>query len=277
MEPRLSQLLEVRQRDYKAHLASLNGPLHCVGDIEASIRLHFVLPDASGEPRFKQLAQMLVNYITLYCFDALRRNDLDDVERNALFVEARDLFRKSKTSGQPGEILIYFLLESVMHAPQALRKMPLTTSPSEERKGSDGLHIGWNSTLEVLELYFAESKIWSDFSAALKDAFESIDKFHDGSMKQHELTLFSNHFRLLDSDLREKILSYIDGENAPKTRINHACLIGFDWDEYRCLDDSRRQRFIAEFEHRYAQLSVNRTRRDSRYIQNRPTARPSGP
>jgi Cap4 SAVED domain len=195
---------------------------------------------------------MLVTYITKYSFDALKRQDLDENDQNALFIEARDLFRKSPASGQVGELLVYFLLEAVMKAPQALRKMTLTTNPAEERKGSDGVHIRWNSDLQILEIYFAEAKIWRDFPAALKNAFESIQEFHATGMKQHELNLFSTHLRILDSDLQTKVLSYIEGENSPNTRINHACLIGFDWAEYKRLDDSRRSAFIAEFEQRYA-------------------------
>jgi hypothetical protein len=115
-------LLEARQIDYDSHLAQVGNPHLCAGDIEASVRLHFVRPDGSGEPRFLELARMLVRYITMYCFDAQKRNDLSEVDRNALFVEARDLFRKSKSSGQVGEMLIYFFLEAVLKAPQALRE-----------------------------------------------------------------------------------------------------------------------------------------------------------
>jgi hypothetical protein len=194
---------------------------------------------------------MLVRYITMYCFEALRRKDLDPVEQNALFMEARDLFRKAGKSGQAGEMLIYFLLEAVLKAPQALRKMPLSTNPKEERKGSDGVHIKWNSDLQILDLFFAEAKIWATFSTALDDVFASVKKFHEGGMKQHELNLLTNHFTALDDDTQEKILSYIDGENAPNTRVTHAALVGFDWEEYKALDDARRKQFVAEFESRY--------------------------
>lgn len=256
MQTELRQLLAVRERDYKTHLSSAGAPLACACDIEARIRLHFVLPDASGEPRFRELARMLVTYVTLYCFDALKRKDLDEQARNALFVEARDLFRKAARSGQAGEILIYFLLEAVMQAPQALRKMPLTTNPGEERKGSDGLHFAWNPELQILELYFAESKIWSDFGRAVEAAFDSVKTFHERGLKQHELNLFASQFKLIDPELQTRILSYIEGENVAKTRVNHACLIGFDWDEYKCLDDSRRKQFILEFEKRYVEWAA---------------------
>jgi len=254
-------LLEARQKDYDSHLAHLGIPVKCAGDIEASVRLHFVRTDGSGEPRLSELARMLVNYITMYCFDALKRHDLSELDRNALFTEARELFRKSERSGQVGEMLIYFLLESVLKAPQALRKMSITTNPQDERKGSDGVHFAWNADLELLELYFAESKIWTDFGGALSDAFTSIETFHSTGLKQHELNLFSAHFRILDSPLQSKILSYVNGENAPKTRITHACLVGFDWNEYKCLDDRRRHDFIREFEHRYATWSTDAIRK----------------
>jgi len=244
-------LLGAREADYKAHLSHLDAPMVCQSDVEAVVRLHYVIPDGSGEPRFRELARMLVRYITLYCFDALRRKDLSDPEKNALFMEARDLFRKSATSGQGGEILVYFLLESVLKAPQALRKMPLSTNPNEERKGSDGVHIRWNEELGLMDIYFAESKIWGDFGDALDDAFKSITKFHKNGMKQHELNLFATHFQLLDSELQDRVLTYVDGANAANTRLNHACLIGFDWGEYKCLDDTRRREFITQFKDRY--------------------------
>lgn len=253
MKTELEELLEVRQSDYQTHLGHVGDPHTCATDIKASARFHFVLPDASGQPRFRELARMLVNYITMYCFDAMRRRDLPELDRNALFTEARDLFRKGGNSGQVGEILIYFLLEAVLRAPQALHKMPLTTNPKEERKGSDGIHIRWNAADGVLEIFFAEAKIWADFSDALRDAFKSIDDFHSAGINYHELKLFSRHFRVLDSKLQEKVISYVEGDNQYKTRIHQACLIGFNWEEYKRLDDSRRQQFINEFEKRYGE------------------------
>jgi hypothetical protein len=248
----IERLLETRQKDFDTHLGMLGKPRVCNGEIDASVRLHFVLSDASGEPRVRELASMLVGYITKYCFDATKRKDLDEVDRNLLFVEARDLFRKAGKSGQAGELLIYFLLEAVLKAPQALRKMVITTNPKDERKGSDGMHFSWNQDLEILELYFAESKVWNDFGAALSDALASVEKFHNDGLKQHEFNLFSSQFKILDDQLQGRILSYINGENVTKTRITHACLVGFDWNEYLCLGDGRRKDFIREFEERYS-------------------------
>jgi Cap4 SAVED domain len=252
VQSELEKLLEVRERDYKLHLSEIPHSLVCESDIETVLRLHFIIPDGAGEPRLRELARMLVTYITNYCFDALKRRDLEESERNELFMQARDLFRDADYSGQAGEMLVYFLIESILKAPQALKKMPITTNTAEERKGSDGVHVRWDEKLAILDILFAESKIFQEFGKALTKAFKSIQDFHDaGGMKEHEMKLVTAHFKILDSDLQAKVISYIDGENAPKTRLTQVCLIGFDWSEYKCLDDSRRKAFTDEFEQRY--------------------------
>jgi len=168
-----------------------------------------------------------------------------------MFMQCRDLFTPTKNSGQVGELLIYFLLETVLHAPQALKKMPMTTNPNDERKGSDGVHLLWNERESVLELVFAESKIWKSFSGALADAFRSMEDFHDSRTKQYEVTAFTSGFSNLSSELQAQVLPFIEGENVSRCRSAQACLIGFDWKEYKCLSDTRRADFIAEFDTRY--------------------------
>jgi hypothetical protein len=244
-------LLEALRTDYEANFSHVEHSLVCDVPPSASIRLHFVRPDGSGEPRFRELARMLAKYITHYCFTAERRKDLSEVERNEMYMQARDLFRLAADSGQVGELLIYFLLETVLGAPQALKKMPLTTNPKEERKGSDGVHIRWDESANVLELIFAESKIWASFSAALSDAFRSMEAFHDARTRQLEINIVTSGFSNLKPELQGKVASYIDGENVSQCRFVHACLIGFNWPEYECLTDGRRAAFITEFEDRY--------------------------
>jgi hypothetical protein len=252
----LESVLEVSRADYDANFSHIDHSIVCDGPPSATIRLHFVKTDASGEPRFQQLARALARYITHYCFVAERRKDLSEPERNEMYMRARDLFRLADDSGQAGELLIYFLLETVLHAPQALKKMPMTTNPNEERKGSDGVHIRWDKEAGVLELIFAESKLWQTFSDALRKAFEGIEKFHDSRTKRIEVNAFTSEFSNLDLELREKVVSYIEGENVSHSRLVQACLIGFNWSEYECLSDGRRADFIKEFEERYRAWAV---------------------
>ena len=130
--------------------------------------------------------------------------------------------------------------------------MPMTTNPNEERKGSDGVHLRWDQSAGVLEFIFAESKIWQSFSDALRNAFESMEKFHDSRTKQYEVVnAFTTGFSSLDAELQTKVQWYIEGENVSNCRLVQACLIGFNWDEYGCLNDGRRAQFVKEFEARY--------------------------
>jgi HamA len=247
----LEGLLEAQHSHYDANFSHVEHEITCDEPPNATIRLHFVKSDASGEPRFQELARLLARYITLYCFKAERRKDLLELERNEMFMQARDLFRSSENSGQAGELLVYFLLETVLNAPQALKKMLMTTNPREERKGSDGVHLRWIEEAGILEIIFAESKIWKSFPSALADAFASMEKFHDSRTRQHEINAFTSGFSNLDQQLQEKIVSYVEGENASNCRMAQACLIGFNWDEYECLTDGRRADFIKEFDDRY--------------------------
>lgn len=251
LQDTLDNLISVTQADYDATLSHVEHEIACEKPPAATIRLHFVRTDANGEPRFRNLARLLVRYITLFCFKAERRKDLTEVERNEAFMQARDLFRNCRSSGQAGELLVYFLLETVLHAPQVLKKMTMTTNPKEERKGSDGVHMRWIQDSGVLEIIFAESKLWKSFAAALTDAFKSMEQFHESPTKAHEINAFTSGFSCLDQDLQQKVLSYVEGENSSNCRFVHACLIGFDWQEYECLEDERREGFIKYFEDRY--------------------------
>ena len=251
MQNLLEKLLEIQQSDYDAHFSHIEHRIACDEPPTATLRLHFVRSDASGEPRFRELARLLAAYITHYCFNAERRRDLSERDRNEMWMQARDLFRLSEQSGQVGELLVYFLLETVLHAPQALKKMPMTTNPKLERQGSDGVHLRWDEEAAVLEVIFAESKIHKVFSAALNDAFTSIEGFHDSRTKRHEVTAFTSAFSNLDPELQRKVVEYIEGENVSHCRLAQACLIGFNWSEYECLNDQRREQFTKEFEERY--------------------------
>jgi HamA len=252
----IDKLLEAQSKDYNANFSHIEHQLACDKPPHSTIRLHFVRHDASGQPRFRELARILARYITHYCFLAERRKDLSEVDRNEMYMRARDLFRLYATSGQLGELLVYFLLETVLGAPQVLKKMPLTTNPNEERKGSDGVHILWDDADSVLELVFAESKLWKSFSGALADAFKSMEEFHDSRAKQYEVNIVTSGFSSLDANLQERVTAYIEGENVSKFRLAQACLIGFDWSEYDCLDDQRRAKFIEEFEARYHEWAL---------------------
>ncbi len=243
--------MSVKAEDYQECLGQLTHSLSCATAQDVSLRFHYVLFDGDGQPKFEQLAELLVSFIVNYCFSAKKLQNLNAQGYSKLFMQARDLFRRYEHSGQAGEVLIYFLLESVLKAPQVLQKMPITTNTEEERKGGDGLHAKWNEPLQLVDVYFSESKLYSRFPEALRDAFTSMETFHAVRMRKHEYFLATHNMQMLDPAVQEQLTDFFLGKPGKNIRTNHACLLGFDWKEYKCLSDSRRAEFLREFEARY--------------------------
>ena len=247
----LTDLLEVDKKDYSDLFSTVEHEITCADVPAASIRLHFVRHNAGGRAPINKVVDTLVSYITHFCFTAERRAGLGEQARNRNFVKAKKLFRKSPTTGQPGELLAYFLIEALLQAPQILKKMPLTTNPNDERKGSDGVHARWVGENDLLEIIFAEAKMHQNFSAALTSAFASMTDFHNSETKDLEINYFLAAFSLLDAEQQKVIESYVEGEEKGKCQDVHACLIGHSWKEYDCLKDARKKEFLTEFEERY--------------------------
>lgn len=151
--------------------------------------------------------------------------------------EARRLFRvvtapagTTDLAGEAGELLLYFLLETVLEAPQVVAKIELKTNPAQEVNGSDGIHMRWNSRDNLVDVYFGESKLYTCVGTALTNAFNSIEKFHANGMRDHEYSMATKYFKGADDRVKAAVAEVLDtGRPGPGARINHACLIGYDW------------------------------------------------
>lgn len=248
----LEDYLEAAQENYDACFA------HCdhkykVDKIDATLRLHYVRFTADNEPKFEPLAKCLVEHISKYCIAACKRPDeITLATATRLFLRARDMFRKVETAGETGELLLYFLLETVLKAPQVVCKMELKTNPADEVKGGDGIHVSWSKDSDTLNVYLGESKLHSAYGNALTDAFTSIAELHALGPREHELNLVTSHFKFYSPELQERITEYLDeAKPVGKVKIKHACLIGYDWGEYRHLLTDKRSEFVKEFETRF--------------------------
>jgi hypothetical protein len=244
-------LLEVDKKDYSDLFSTVEHEITCGQVPAASVRLHFIRHDAGGLIPTGKLVDTLISYITHFCFTSERRANLGEQARNRTFVAAKKLFKKNPTTGQPGELLVYFLIEAVLQAPQVLKKMIITTNPNDERKGSDGVHIRWANGNEILEVIFAEAKLYKNFGAALNSAFVSMTDFHNSATKDLEVNYFLNTFSLLNPEQQKVITSYVEGEKKGKCQEVHVCLVGYNWNEYECLKTAEKDKFLGEFEKRY--------------------------
>jgi len=239
-----SECLEVVEHEY-----SING-------VKSQIRMHYLKLDGNGRPMVKALANMLYTYIIDYCISARNREEpLTTRQSTKLTKEARNLFRHPDVTddspdktGEAGELLLYFLMESVLKAPQVVSKMELKTNHKDEVKGSDGIHAKFNVEKGVVDFYFGESKLYKDSAAAIADVINSVEQFHDIEMYQHEFSMVTKHFKYADDVTKDAITSLIvHGEPGPNACINHACLIGYDFKGFANLEGTCSSELLQDF------------------------------
>jgi len=215
--------------------------------VDGSIRFHLLKCDGNGRPMVKALAEMLYEYIIDYCIASKNRSGpLTNAQNARLVKEARSLFRHPDISnggddrtGEAGETLLFFLTEAVLNAPQIVAKMELKTNRKDEIKGSDGIHARWSQEEGIVDFFFGESKLYNDVSGAISSALKSISDFHDNEMYKHEFSIVTKHFKYADENIRCELAKLIaSGEPSEKARLNHSCLIGYDWERYQELRPS---------------------------------------
>lgn len=255
----LDKYIEASKQNYEACVDVVHHDLSVEG-LQATVRMHHLRFDANGVPMVTDLAICLANHITKYCLSARNRSvQPDELEWNKLVNEARKLFRRPEATedapdrtGDAGEILLYFLMETVLGAPQVVAKMDLKTNPKLEVHGSDGIHMRWHADDQQVDVFFGEAKLYQDVGTAISKAIESIESFHVNGMLRHEFGIVTKHFKLVDDELRGAVKDLLDsGVPGPCARINHACLIGYDWSEYGKLPSLAQRELTEEFRKRY--------------------------
>lgn len=251
--PQLSQYLEASRSKYDACLDSIEHDI-TLAPYAANARFHHLKLDANGQPKVRDLANCLADHVIEYCLSEARRGKAENPHEYArLAREARCLFRLHEAGGESGEMLLYFLLECVLGVPQVVSKMDLKTNRRMEVHGSDGIHMRWHADDECLDLYFGEAKLEQDAASALRNAFSSIESFHGGKLDDHECGLITSHFKWQDEKTRDAVLRFVDRQSPdPDCRVNHACLIGYDWDAYDKLPAGPRIALEKAFKEQYA-------------------------
>lgn len=218
-----------------------------------TLRFQHLRFDGNGRPKFAELARVLAQHIVEYSFSTKRRgNPVKPHEHAKILQDARRYFRKFSTSGEAGEILLYFLLEAILGAPQLVAKMELKTNPKLENHGSDGIHMRWHSADDTLDVYFGEAKLEQTASAAIRSMLRSLEKFHRDGLLEFELGLVTSHYKHANDKVRAEVLNLIDSAHpSGNCRINHACLVGYNWDEYGKLGGAEIGKLEADFRKRY--------------------------
>lgn len=237
---KVHSLISVDKKDLESCLDVVEHQQKIDG-VVATVRIHHMKFDGNGRPMVKALTECLYQYIIDYCISCKSRPaELSARQAAKLTKEARELFRHPAISdenpdvtGEAGEALLFFLNEAILQAPQIVAKMELKTNHKDEVKGSDGIHMRWDDVDQVVDFYFGESKMYQGVAKAIGAALDSIDAFHEIEMYKHEFNMVTKHFKYADEEVREAVSELIKlGEPGSGARINHACLIGYDWDFY---------------------------------------------
>lgn len=233
----LQALLTASRENYRACVDHIDHGEACDG-ATATIRLHHLKFNANGQPKIDDLASCLAKHAIDYAISTRHRPfNMNAQEAMHYSQQARRLFRvvatdndASDLAGEAGELLLYFLLETVLEAPQVVAKIELKTNPALEVNGSDGIHMKWNADDELVDVYFGESKMYGDVGNALTAAFASIESFHANGMREHEYSMVTKYFKGSDDHVKDAVTELLDtGRPGPDARINHACLIGYEW------------------------------------------------
>ncbi|MEL4893647.1 DUF1837 domain-containing protein [Xanthomonas protegens] len=232
-----------------------------IDGLTAVTHMKFLKFDGNGIPLIKALAELMFQHAIDYCLNArdrpaqLTAQDSMRISKAArkLFVHPPATDEDPDQTGEAGELLLYILIEAILGAPQVVAKMELKTNPSLEVNGSDGIHMTWSESDGLVDVYFGESKIYQDLGAALAAAIKSIDSFHEEDILRHEFLLVTKQFKYAHPEVQDFVTNLMsDGTPHTGIRINHACLIGYNWKEYERILKFPAANRLAEIQEKYA-------------------------
>lgn len=249
-KPLIEDLLERLARGERADLGGLLHDVETDGPISGTrvrSHCHLVALDGNGRPRVAELVRRVAHHVLAYAIprsavaQAIEKYKKTGSSADLVRLQnqARSLFTKVKTSGEGGELLLFALAELYLKLPQLMCKMDLKTSTEMHFHGADGLHCGPGDEVGNLALYWCESKIYTDFSSAVKDCLGALAKMllsegGTGSSTDRDLQILDRKLDLSDSELEEALGNYLDPNhpNFNALEMRGICLVGFDCAEY---------------------------------------------
>jgi len=160
----------------------------------------------------------------------------------ALQEKARRLFVTSPTTGEVGELLLYYLAEHLLKYPQVLCKFPLKTNPNVHAHGADGVHASIDPMTGHLRLHWGEAKLYGDLAKAVDDCFASLSEMileppAAKKTKQRDIELLRDNVSLNEPKLEEAIRGYLNPDEVRSNKVKFCgiALVGFDFADYAAL------------------------------------------
>ncbi len=179
--------------------------------------------------------------------------ELSDQARNLFIKAAKTL----KRSGEPGELILFTLLEALFDAPQVACKMYLKTSENTAVHGSDSIHAKYDSEAVDLKLIWGESKLYQQLSAALNEICASISTFNcrnqGRSLRERDIDILKDHANISDPEIQVAFLDFFDPytPQVSKRKEVFCCLSGFDFSIYNNLAQIAEDEVETFFKNKY--------------------------
>lgn len=265
----LSALVRQHGEDTNAYLETLETDT-AVDGTETLVRWHRICHDGtSNKPNTEKLIDKL--FLLLIDF-ACTRKELSDALKvarqikhpsgqafSALQEKARRLFTRSLTTGEVGELLLYYLAEHLLKYPQVLCKFPLKTNPNVHAHGADGVHASIDSKTGHLRLHWGEAKLYEQLGKAVDECCESLSELileppGAKKSKKRDIELLRDFVELNNPALELAIRHYLDPDKSlsNKVRFCGLALVGFNLDDYDALTKEVAQKKTAPIASRVA-------------------------
>ncbi len=249
MPDSLLDVLNTLARGDRSDLAALLHDVEVnaqVGGTKVTCHCHCLKLDASGRPRAEELAKAIAEHATAFAIprskiasarDHLIRTGSPN-QVNALYDQAKALFTDIASSGEGGELLLFVLAETILRIPQLMCKMSLKTNPRMHVHGADGVHASVDPDTQRLALYWGESKLYADPTAAIRECLASIAPMlisaGPDAANSRDLQLLDRAIDLDDQNLEAALRRYLDPRDPLflSLELRGICLVGFDSNAY---------------------------------------------
>ena len=246
----IQRLIRAGNCDPMAYLDTIESESN-VGNTKTIIRWHRIGHDVTlGKPDIEKLIDKLFSVLIDF---ACTRKELEDASKKfnqsrssqafgELHEKARRLFTSATKSGEPGELLLYFLAEHLLKYPQVLCKFPHKTNPSVHAHGADGVHASVDPITGHLRLHWGEAKFYQKLGTAIDECFESLNELireppGAKKTKRRDVELLRDFIALNDPELEQAFKSYLDPDNLLSKKVCYCglALSGFDLADYGTL------------------------------------------
>jgi len=188
-----------------------------VENFEETVKLAiktYIIRVKNGSTREYDFTEFVGDQLMRYVFSSDKIDKLyDDKKAPHRIAQRRAGFKKDHIrDGKLGELILFLIMEGFYRFPLACHKLNTKQSHSQEVLGADGLFFGEWKGDDYLAI--GESKIYSDCMRGLREALDSILRFHGpgavNALDQDMKIVRNNPSGNLDPPLLDHLLSNLN-------------------------------------------------------------------